>query len=146
MTFVSSAQSQAEMDDPLKVVNNLFLAMETTDTTLAAKCFTDDAMLYTVTNGKTHPMPASKLVSAFGPKEDKYQEPIWNEVVQIDGNLATVWVDYAFFLNGTFSHCGVDAFMLVNTADGWKIFLLADTRRKADCDVPEEIMKKYSGG
>jgi hypothetical protein len=30
-----------------------------------------------------------------------------------------------------YSHCGVDVFMLVKTADGWKISTLADTRRKS---------------
>lgn len=35
--------------------------------------------------------------------------------IQVDGPLATVWARYDFYLNGTFSHCGHDAFMLALT-------------------------------
>ena len=42
-----------------------------------------------------------------------------------------------------FSHCGVDAFQLVKTAAGWKIFQLSDTRRKEKCEIPEEISKRF---
>ena len=32
---------------------------------------------------------------------------------------------------------------LVRTADGWKIFHLADTRRREGCKVPQEIQDKH---
>jgi len=81
-----------------------------------------------------------KFIDAVGqPKEQVWNEPIWNEKVEIDGNLASVWVDYAFYVDDQFSHCGVDAFHLIKQVDGWKIFHLVDTRRKTDCEVPEDI-------
>jgi hypothetical protein len=63
----------------------------------------------------------------------------------MDGSLAAVWVDYAFYLNNTFSHCGVDSFHLVKTEEGWKIFNLVDTRRKSDCVIPDAVEKQFVG-
>ena len=35
--------------------------------------------------------------------------------------IATVWTPYDFWIDGKFSHCGIDAFDLVKTDEGWKI-------------------------
>jgi hypothetical protein len=65
--------------------------------------------------------------------------------IQIDGDFAQAWCDYAFYVGHRFNHCGIDAFHLIREKDGWKIFHLADTRRKEGCHVPEEIQKKHKG-
>jgi len=64
--------------------------------------------------------------------------PVWEErlhqfQISVDGAMAQAWVDYSFWLDGTFSHCGVDAFALFKSDQGWQITYLADTRRTADC-------------
>ena len=53
--------------------------------------------------------------------KQKMQERIWNPEVRISGLIATVWAPYDFWLDGKFSHCGVDQFDLIKTEDGWKI-------------------------
>jgi hypothetical protein len=77
------------------------------------------------------------------PHTEALTEEIWNVKIQIDGNLAQAWCDYAFYIGHTFSHCGVDAFQLFKDDAGWKIFHLADTRRKTPCQVPVEIQSKH---
>jgi hypothetical protein len=42
-------------------------------------------------------------------------------------------MEYRFYVGERFSHCGVDSFHLVRTADGWRIVDLADTRRREGC-------------
>ena len=55
----------------------------------------------------------------------------------VDGGIAQVWTDYAFYVGAEFSHCGVDAFHLAKDAFGsWKIMHLMDTRRKEGCIEP----------
>jgi hypothetical protein len=51
----------------------------------------------------------------------------------VDGNLAMVWAYYEFDTGDKFSHCGVDSFQLGRTDAGWKILLLADSRRRPGC-------------
>lgn len=78
------------------------------------------------------------FVQAVGtPHEEVWDERIWDAEVRIDGNLATAWMKYAFYLGAEFSHCGVDAFQLFKDEDGWKVFHIADTRRREGCEPPE---------
>ena len=152
ITLISIAhlsKAQSEKDQVMKPIYDLFQAMETNDSTLAASVFTDEAMLHTIFIDKTGTVQkratsVSALTSAFGkPKDQIWTEPIWNEQVLISGELASVWVDYAFYVDKTFSHCGVDAFHLIKTDSGWKIFHLADTRQKEGCQIPDEIKRRY---
>jgi hypothetical protein len=53
-------------------------------------------------------------------KED-VMERIWDPEVRIRGRIASAWAPYDFWKDGAFSHCGVDAFDLVSTLEGWKI-------------------------
>ncbi len=53
--------------------------------------------------------------------------------IRVDGNLASMWVYYEFYTSDNFSHCGVDSIQFGRTDDGWKIILLSDSKRRADC-------------
>lgn len=53
--------------------------------------------------------------------KQKMQERIWNPDVRINGLIANVTARYDFWIDGRFSHCGVDAFDLIKTEEGWKI-------------------------
>jgi hypothetical protein len=154
LLLAGSAELFAQSDDreaAMAVVNRLFEAMRTNDSTLLRTCFTTDVRMSTVmidAKGVTRLQEGtlSQFLEAVAkPKSVVLNEPIWNEQVQIDGSLAAIWVDYAFYLTNTFSHCGVDAFHLVKTTDGWKIFNLVDTRRKEGCVVPAEVRSRYEG-
>ena len=62
----------------------------------------------------------------------------WNEMpsnirIEVDGNLASAWMDYTFKVNGTLSHCGADSFDFVKTKGEWKITQLGDTMRRTGC-------------
>lgn len=73
------------------------------------------------------------MAIADRPETQKWEERLLDYMVQIDGNLAHVWTPYEFWFNGTFSHCGANAFTLAKTDDGWKIIHIIDSRRKNDC-------------
>src|SRR5262245_6163386 len=51
----------------------------------------------------------------------KMQERVWSPDVRINGLIATMIAPYDFWIDGKFSHCGVDTFNLIKTEDGWKI-------------------------
>lgn len=72
----------------------------------------------------------------IAPHDAVWDERIWDTQVRIDGNLASVWTKYAFYLGPQFSHCGIDHFLLFRRAEGWKIIHLADTRRREGCEMP----------
>ena len=56
---------------------------------------------------------------ASGPKT--FLERMWEPDVQVHGPIATVRTPYDFYIDGVFSHCGVDVFQLLHTEGGWII-------------------------
>ncbi|MBX2840799.1 MAG: hypothetical protein KTR26_03455 [Flammeovirgaceae bacterium] len=71
----------------------------------------------------------------MGTPHDKiFDEKILSYDIKIDGHFATAWTEYKFYLGQEFSHCGVNAFHLFKSEEGWKITQITDTRRKEDCD------------
>ena len=134
----------------MKPVEMLFDGMYRTDTAMVHSAFVEEATLSTVTVDKNgHPaLRASTLQSFFHaiatPHPEPWSEMIWDPEIKSDGNFAQVWVKYAFYVGKTFSHCGVDAFHLVKNQEGhWKIFHLADTRHKDNCEIPSSISEKF---
>ena len=43
----------------------------------------------------------------------------------VNGGVAMVWIPYDLYLNGAWSHCGVDVFTLVQSNGRWRIAALA---------------------
>ncbi len=81
-----------------------------------------------------------KLVNAIAnrPEDQKWDERLTNFNIQIDANMANAWVDYEFWFNDKFSHCGVNSFQLVKTKGKWKIIYLIDSRRRGSCKSAEK--------
>lgn len=63
-------------------------------------------------------------------------EPIRNPIVQIDGDVASVWAEYQVRRDGRVTHCGYDAFHLVRLAGKWKIINVTDSFRPEGCGGP----------
>jgi hypothetical protein len=123
----------------LATVQKVFTAMRTRDTALLRQAFDTSARLAGVStrNGPatvrlTAPMAFGSAI-ASAPAGDVWNERIWDPEVRIDGDVAQVWAYYTFHRNATFSHCGVDAFMLLKVGGEWKITQLADSRRTTGC-------------
>jgi hypothetical protein len=140
----TTSSDEAEV---LAVVEALFDGMRAADSAAIRATLHPEARLVGVADGEDGPVlraePMDGFVSAVGtPHGETWDERIWDPEVRIDGRLATVWVPYAFYLGETLSHCGFDAFQLYESADGWRIFQIADTRRREGCEIPEAI----SGG
>lgn len=122
-----------------KVINNLFTAMRTSDTVLLKSVFAPEMVLQSVMNkrdgsvGLVTEKAAAFIKSVGTPHKEVYDERIVITDVKIDGPMASVWAPYKFYLGSTFSHCGVDVFQLMKTAEGWKIIYIVDTRHKDNC-------------
>lgn len=146
ITFASWPAS-AQQEAILKPIHTLFEGMKSGDTAVIRKVFHPKAALFTVVKHPQTGQPTLRtetltdFLNAVGkPRTDSYDEVTWNEKVSIDGEFAQVWADYAFYLNRGFHHCGVDAFQLIKNDKGeWMIFVLSDTRRTSDCQVPADV-------
>lgn len=141
---VAPAQAQdhdADRQAILATVDRLFDAMRTNDGEMARSVFAEGAVLIQTESGDGSPAtavrPATGFIAAIAGATDEWDEPYWDPVVQIQDHIATVWIKYAFYLNGEFMHCGVDALILARSADdGWKIVALGDSRERENCELP----------
>ncbi len=145
ITVATAAQAQdikAESKKVKAVIKQLFDGMRQGKPDMVAGAFHKDATLQTCYTNRKTGKPVlrnigsyTKFVESIKKKkpEDKYDERISKYVVQIDDNLASVWTPYEFYLNGKFSHCGVNNFQLFKSEEGWKIVSILDTRRRKKC-------------
>jgi hypothetical protein len=133
-----------------EVINRLFKGMELGDSAMVHSVFAEPVTTVTMFRDKSNnpvlkrESSIAEFLNAVGtPHKEVWHEEIWNIKVQTDGDFAQAWCDYAFYVDKNFSHCGVDAFQFHKGKDGWKLFHLADTRRRSGCTIPQEIQNKY---
>ena len=140
ISTVSFSQGSFSEGDAKQVIDTFFEGFHKGDTTIMKSVVVKDLPTQTVFDTKQGESKIingtiQKFLDAIGsrPADQIWEEKLLDYKVQIDGNLAHVWTPYEFWLNGSFSHCGANAFTLVRTNDGWKIVHLIDSRRRASC-------------
>jgi len=128
------------------VIDRLFDGMRAGDSTVVRSVFAPEVRLVSTMTRDGVPMRRSTPVDAFvvavgTPHEQQWDERIWNVRIDVRDNLASAWMDFAFFAGEQFSHCGVNAIHLVRAEDGaWLMVHIADTRRPAEeCSLPDEV-------
>jgi hypothetical protein len=62
------------------------------------------------------------------------KERMYKPETLVSGDLALVRGRYGFYVDDRFSHCGMNSFHLMRTADGWKIVSAASTIELDGCE------------
>ncbi|WP_457125949.1 nuclear transport factor 2 family protein [Mucilaginibacter sp. HD30] len=139
LCFNVSFAQQTDIAAIKQTITTLFDAMRKTDSTLLRSTFAKDMILHSIGKAKDGGTAlitesADEFVKSVGtPHKGIYDERITFDDIKVDGELASVWAPYKFYVDDKFSHCGVDVFQLMKTAGGWKIIYIVDTRRKDSC-------------
>lgn len=121
------------------VVTQLFNGMRTRDTASMRALFHEPVAMRSVAYRQGKAVVEADGVEdwlksvAGAPDTLLLDERLGPAEIRVDGNLGSVWVYYEFYVNNKFSHCGVDNFQFGRTDAGWKIILLADSRRRDGC-------------
>jgi len=55
----------------------------------------------------------------------RFTERGFNPTAMVSGPVAMVWMPYDFYVDGSWSHCGVDIFTLLKGPEGWRIATVA---------------------
>lgn len=135
--LLAIGQQKSTDEDQIKaVILKTFSAMKAVDSVALKSCFTSTALLQISQmrpEGNTvRDLPVSKFVqSVLSRKPGEMDERVlsWGPIL-IDHEIATAWVPYEFYLNGKFSHKGVDVFLLVKTGNEFKIQTLLYNMQK----------------
>jgi hypothetical protein len=116
-----------------RVIENMFMAMKTSDTVLLKSCFATNAVVQTIQSSPAGAEVKEASVQAFMNSVGKQpagaiDERIVFEKLLINKDLASVWTPYQLYFKNKYIHQGVNSFQVVRTKDGWKIQYLIDTR------------------
>nr|WP_298999037.1 nuclear transport factor 2 family protein [uncultured Allomuricauda sp.] len=139
-TFISV---NAQMDDKAlvqKTVEGFFEAFHKQDSVAMKSFVADNVVLQTTGRNKEgqtqfQTTPIEKLYTSIVsiPDSIQFEEKLTSWSIQVDRTMANAWVGYEFWLNGNFSHCGINSFQMVNFDGEWKIIYLIDTRGRKGC-------------
>lgn len=140
VSFIMNAQVSSEEKAIKNTINTFFDGLHKGDSSIVNSTLHSTIKLQTTfTNkeGKNVLLTDSKqkVLTNIAKKnpEHTYLEKLLSWDIKIDGNLASVWTPYEFYLNEKFSHCGANSFQLFNEDGKWKIIYLVDMRRRTSC-------------
>ena len=131
-------QNQINKDeDQIKaVILKTFSAMKSVDSVALKSCFTEKAVLQISQirpgGNIVREVPIANFVkNVMTRKAGDMDERVlsWGPIL-VDHEIATAWVPYEFYLNGKFTHKGVDAFILVKVGEEYKIQTLLYNMQK----------------
>ena len=138
--FIVNAQEEQIKN----TIHTFFKGLHNGDTVLLSKTIHKDLKLQTTfVNKEGKSILRNELKENFLKSvANKKKEEIWLEKllyfdINIDGNLASAWTPYEFYVNGSFSHCGSNSFQLFKNNGNWEIIFLVDTRRRQGCEIKE---------
>ncbi|MCM0060388.1 MAG: nuclear transport factor 2 family protein [Algoriphagus sp.] len=133
-TFAQTPEQEVEA-----VIRSLFDGMKQKNAEQVAAAFSTAGLMQTVQQKPEGTTVGSNSVADFvkrianTPAGTVLDERILSYHIKVDGAMASAWTPYQFYVNETFSHCGVNSFQLVKMSEGWKIVYIIDTRRKEPC-------------
>lgn len=149
LLFGSISMSAQEASEEAKVKNAIdtfFEGFHARDSIVMKSILADDVVIQSIGRDKSGEIALTgedvhkMLKGIVGiPLKTDFKEVLHSYDIKVDGAMAQAWTPYSFFVNGEFSHCGVDSFQLYKNEGKWKIIYLIDTRRKEGC---EDIAKK----
>jgi hypothetical protein len=133
---VLPAQS-AEEKEVLAIVQRVFEGMRTSDSAMVRSSFDPGARFAGVdSTGTVRYQALDGWIRAIANSANRWEEPLYDVQVRVDGTMAQVWAPYTFYFDKKVRHCGVDTFELLRTSNGWKITQLSDTQRRTGCPDP----------
>lgn len=139
--FVLPVQAQhtghEQESSVLETVSKIFEGINTHNGDLIRSVMAPSAILYStsIQDGvsRANPTTAEQFAEGVSDPEQGFIERMFETEVTIREGIATVWAQYDFHVNKEFSHCGVDTFSLVRSAEGWKIASLIYTVETEGC-------------
>ncbi|MGB3587601.1 MAG: nuclear transport factor 2 family protein [Tunicatimonas sp.] len=130
--------AQTAEDSVKRTIEQLFEGMRTADTIKLRSILSSEARFLIVEDSdgtvQLRESPITQFLKALAtPHSEVWDERVRDYEIRIDEALAAAWTPYRFYRGNTFSHCGVNAFQLYRSGEGWKIVQITYTRRTENC-------------
>jgi hypothetical protein len=107
----------------LAVVDSALIAITTGNWIGLADLMLPEAQIYAASRRDPRVTYRMRTAAAYRttPQTGSFVERGWDPEVRIAGLIAVVWVPYDIYVNGQWSHCGVDVFTMVRVGSSWRI-------------------------
>ena len=129
---------EAEREAILAVVQEFFDTMTAADSAGAREVMLPEGVSFGVREQVEGLFLRSRsnadYIAGLAGREERVVERMWDPTVLIHERLAVVWTPYDIYVDGEFLHCGVDAFTLLETEEGWRIATAAFTMEPTGCE------------
>ena len=118
----------------IAAIDRFFHVLMTRDTTAAREVLMPEGQFFSIReDGTIRSQSHLTFTVSLPSSQDLLLERIWEPKILIHEGIAMVWTPYDFHRNGNFSHCGIDAFSLLKTDEGWKIAGIVYTVETTGC-------------
>ena len=131
------ADEAGDRDAVLGMVQAFFDAMTDRDVERMKSMLTADGIFYGYRDSpdglSISRRPHQEFVDGLADGDSKLVERFWDPQVLLHDRMAAVWTPYDFFIDGEFSHCGIDNFSFLKTDQGWKISGVVYSMETGNC-------------
>jgi len=112
--------------DMLAVADEALERITAEDSAGLAGLMIEEAMIYVgdVHEGKYRVRTRSYADTRDQAFEVELVERGWDPTVLVSGTIGIVWYPYDIYVDGAWSHCGIDIFNMIRTDAGWRIAAL----------------------
>jgi hypothetical protein len=121
----STSSGRSERHAVLAVVYQFFDAMTARDAAAYERTVVPEGRFFSFRTIDGKSVMRTRLnkddIAALRAGNQVWRERIWNPDVKVHGPIATVWTPYDFWIDGKFSHCGIDSFDMIKVEGQWKI-------------------------
>ena len=134
---ITVAEAADVKKDVLAVADSALKLISSEDFRALSELMAEDAVSYTVSikDGEHRLRVRTWAETRDYTTYNDIVERGFDPTVLVSGPLATVWYPYDFYLDGDWSHCGVDVFVLGLTENGWRILSMAwNVMQPPSCD------------
>lgn len=127
---ISPAAAQAPADDRAQVLalaDSALATISRNDFVALTDLMLDSAVTFSAgeRDGKAWTSFRTRAAQRAMQSDRTFTERGFDPQVMVSGPIAVVWLPYDFYLDGAWSHCGVDAFTMLKAEAGWRIATIA---------------------
>lgn len=122
-------QPESEARAALAVAEAALAAVTAEDVIALTDLMVEEAIIFTVSG------PSNDLRYSIRSRDEQRRRGFSGDIIErgfdpevrVASGLATVWLPYDLYIDGAWSHCGVDVFSLLHVGGRWKIVTMGWT-------------------
>ena len=122
-TWPAAGQDGGEEKAAIAVAGSALAAITRGDMTALTDLMLPEAVMFPTStrDGVTRYRLRTRAEQRAAPVTRRVTERGFRPEARVNGPVATVWYPYDLYVDGQWSHCGVDVFTLIRTDGQWRI-------------------------